>query len=179
MLTSILRPTSIALRDAEKLQLIHPPMAQLCRDILGGMERIGYPMTVWEGLRTADQQFEHYKKGRRPGAAHEPGAELIGDKGIWVPIDPVKKKGTVTNADGFVKRSNHQAKPDGKGRAADLIFLVDGVDLDLDLDDPSWAESHPWMLYGTLAEYLGGAKLRWLGRSPTIRDLPHIEWLAD
>jgi hypothetical protein len=172
-----LRPTAIALRDTQTLLLLHPPMAELTREVLRLMEGMGWPMTIFEGLRTAERQWTYFQKGRRARRPGESGV-LIPGKGTWVPIDPVKRTGIVTNADGFVKLSNHQAKADGRGYAADCVFLIDGPDLDRDLDDPSWGDDHPWHVYGTLVEHLGGGKVRWLGRGPTLKDMPHIEWIG-
>jgi peptidoglycan L-alanyl-D-glutamate endopeptidase CwlK len=70
----------------------------------------------------------------------------------------------VTNADGVRAKSNHQAKDDGLGYAIDCAFLVDGK--------ASWAEHHPWRLYGEAAKSQG---LRWGGEFTTIVDRPHIE----
>lgn len=70
----------------------------------------------------------------------------------------------VTNLDGINKRSNHQTKADGYGHAVDCAFLVNGK--------PSWAEHHPWALYGLMAESQG---LIWGGRWTTLVDRPHIE----
>jgi D-alanyl-D-alanine dipeptidase len=64
----------------------------------------------------------------------------------------------VTKADGVRVRSNHQS-----GRAVDCCFVVGG--------QPSWAESHPWALYGAMARALG---LRWGGDWQTP-DRPHLE----
>lgn len=70
----------------------------------------------------------------------------------------------VTNLDGVTKRSNHQSKADGWGHAVDMAFLRNGK--------PSWAEDHPWELYGLTAESLG---LTWGGRWKKLVDRPHIE----
>lgn len=70
----------------------------------------------------------------------------------------------VTHADGFEKKSNHQVKSDGVGYAVDMVFLRDG--------HPSWAEDHPWDLYGAVAKTLG---LRWGGDFTNLVDRPHIE----
>lgn len=69
----------------------------------------------------------------------------------------------VTNADGWRTKSNHQVKADGYGHAVDMCFLLDGK--------PSWADDHPWDLYGLMAKTLG---LSWGGdwKKP---DRPHIE----
>ena len=147
-------------RDVARLMTVHALLRDKVGRIQAAMETLGFPMTVTAAVRTADEQFVLFKKGR------------IQVNGIWVPIAPVNRMGIVTNADGFVKLSNHQPKDDGLGRACDCVFLVDGPDRDNELDTPSWNEAHPWLAYGHIAEALG---LRWLGRGPTLRDLPHIE----
>jgi peptidoglycan LD-endopeptidase CwlK len=70
----------------------------------------------------------------------------------------------VTKADGVRAKSNHQVKDDGFGHAVDMCFLKDGK--------ASWAEDHPWRLYGEAAKALG---LVWGGEFKSIRDLPHVE----
>lgn len=70
----------------------------------------------------------------------------------------------VTNADGIRTKSNHQAKDDGWGHAVDCCFLRDGK--------PSWADDHPWRLYGELAKAQG---LKWGGDWTGLVDKPHIE----
>jgi peptidoglycan L-alanyl-D-glutamate endopeptidase CwlK len=69
----------------------------------------------------------------------------------------------VTYANGVTSLSNHQVKADGFGHAVDCCFLRDGK--------ASWAEDHPWKLYGEAAKSLG---LRW-GGDWTRPDRPHIE----
>lgn len=71
----------------------------------------------------------------------------------------------VTHADGVVKKSHHQPKADGYGHAVDCCFLLHGRS--------SWAESHPWRLYGEVAKALG---CRWGGDWTPFIDRPHIEW---
>jgi peptidoglycan L-alanyl-D-glutamate endopeptidase CwlK len=124
-----------------KLDGIHPLLIAAVTKIIHGMEAFGYPMMVTDGFRTLDRQREIYAQGRTaPG--------------------PV-----VTQCDGVVKRSNHQAHDDGWGHAVDMTFVVNG--------QPSWAESLPWALYGEAAKAVG---CHWGGdwKSP---DRPHIEWL--
>ena len=70
----------------------------------------------------------------------------------------------VTQADGVRKKSKHQAQYDGFGHAVDLTFMVDGR--------PSWAEDHPWDLYGEMAKVLG---LEWGGSWDGFVDRPHVE----
>jgi peptidoglycan L-alanyl-D-glutamate endopeptidase CwlK len=71
----------------------------------------------------------------------------------------------VTNADGVRAKSNHQPKADGYGHAVDCCFLDER-------GKPSWAESHPWALYGAMAKSLG---LIWGGDWVKLNDRPHIE----
>jgi peptidoglycan L-alanyl-D-glutamate endopeptidase CwlK len=135
-------------RDLARLAATHPDLHGRCVTILLTMDAFQHPMTVTAAVREDAEQQALYAKGRTaPGSI-------------------------VTNADGILKRSNHQRKADGMGHAVDMAFLVDGPDRDSELDTPSWDESHPWAVYGALAEALG---LTWGGRWPTLRDLPHIE----
>jgi peptidoglycan L-alanyl-D-glutamate endopeptidase CwlK len=102
------------------------------------MKALGFPMKVIAGLRTTEQQQKLYAQGRTtPG-------------------------NIVTNADGVKKKSNHQAKADGFGHAADLCFQG---------PDP-FSEKHPWNAYGACAKALG---LVWGGDWKVLVDRPHIE----
>jgi hypothetical protein len=69
----------------------------------------------------------------------------------------------VTNCDGVKNKSMHQVQPDGLVHAVDCVFLVEGK--------PSWADTHPWALYGSMVVACG---LRWGGKFPSI-DSPHAE----
>lgn len=131
---------------SNRLTGVHPELVEKVTRILNAMELLGFPMMVTEGLRTAERQQELYAQGRTtPGKI-------------------------VTYLDGKVRKSNHQAKPDGFGHAVDCCFLVD-IDGD-GPDDPSWAPSHPWELFGAMAVALG---LTWGGNWKTLVDKPHVE----
>ncbi len=124
-----------------KLDGVHPRLIVAVTRITHGMEAAGFPMMLTDGGRTTERQQELYAQGRTaPG--------------------PV-----VTQADGIVKRSNHQSQPDGFFHAVDMAFVVNG--------QPSWSESHPWNLYGAMAEACG---CKWGGRFVSFPDRPHIEW---
>lgn len=119
---------------------VHPELASRIIKVLAAMSTAGHPMMVTDGLRTEAQQRALYAKGRTA-----PGPK-------------------VTNADGTIKKSNHQAKADGYGHAVDCAFLVDGR--------PSWDIRLPWKLYGALVV---GQGLVWGGNWKSLVDLPHAE----
>jgi peptidoglycan L-alanyl-D-glutamate endopeptidase CwlK len=122
------------------LDVVAPALREGVPKILEAMAAIGYPMLVTDTLRTTEEQQALYAQGRTaPG-----------------PI--------VTNADGVLKRSNHQAHIDGFGHAVDCCFLVNG--------QPSWDARLPWKAYGALAEALG---FTWGGHWDRLVDLPHLE----
>jgi peptidoglycan L-alanyl-D-glutamate endopeptidase CwlK len=101
-------------------------------------------LIVTDGVRTTEQQQALYKIGRGvPGKI-------------------------VTNCDGVLTKSNHQAKADGFGHAVDLAFSVNG--------EPSWSETQPWQLLGEMAKSQG---LIWGGDFKTLQDKPHIELPAE
>lgn len=148
----------IRARDTARLATVHPDLRAKVLRILAAMDHLGFPMCVTAGVRTAEEQRALYQKGRERQA-----------DGTWKVVGK-----TVTNADGYATKSNHQAKADGFGHAVDCVFMVDGPDRDGELDTPSWDDSHPWMLYAQMAEALGlVAGGRW-----KMRDWPHVELKA-
>jgi peptidoglycan L-alanyl-D-glutamate endopeptidase CwlK len=128
-----------------KSTLLHPILAAKLARVLAAMDALGFPMRIVSTVRTTDEQQALYAQGRtKPG-----------------PI--------VTNADGVRIKSNHQAKADGFGHAADCAFL------DLRTDHPTdvvWDNDLPWSTYGACARAVG---LRWGGDFKSIVDRPHVE----
>lgn len=90
-----------------------------------------------EGFRTAEYQASLYAKGRT-----EPGR-------------------TVTNCDGYRKRSSHQS-----GLAADIAPFKNGR---------TWwsCPKQHWEYLGHLARLHG---LTWGGDWEKLKDMPHVEW---
>jgi len=127
--------------DTALLAEVHPVLADKARRILAAMAELGFPMCVTDGLRTDSEQVALYAKGRTtPG--------------------PV-----VTNADGVIKRSNHQRHSDGWGRAVDMAFLDEN-------NQPTWSDEMPWNCYAECARALGLiAGAMWVH----FPDRPHIE----
>lgn len=116
-----------------KLDGVHPILRDKVRIILDVMDKVGHPMRVTDGVRTTAEQ--------QALAAKVP---------------------KVTNCDGVIKKSNHQAKADGFGHAVDMCFQ--GIE--------PYGDNQPWAFYGTVAKFLG---LKWGGDFTTINDRPHIE----
>lgn len=138
-----------------RLQGVHPDLARKVQQILSAMHALGFSMVVTDGLRTVAEQQALYAKGRNAAG------------------QVVDQHAIVTNADGVVTRSNHQAHADGFGHAVDCTFLDDhGTPLDPSDDRPIWRDRDPWLLYGTMAETLG---LKWGGRWKRPFDRPHVE----
>lgn len=80
-------------RSGRNLEGVHPKLEEVLKLALSKSE---IPFIVTEGVRTTRRQQELYAQGRsKPGLR-------------------------VTNADGIKSKSNHQAKADGLGYAADL-----------------------------------------------------------
>lgn len=133
--------TSVLMRSRiEKLAGVHPRLIEVVKRICFAMHELGFDMIVTDGVRTVAQQQALFAQGRsQPGAV-------------------------VTNADGIVKKSNHQPHADGLGHAVDMCFLVDG--------QPSWDEHLPWALYGAMAKSQGCV---WGGDWKSITDRPHVE----
>lgn len=129
----------------ERLNGVHPDLADKIQLILEVMERIKAPMFVTDGVRTEEQQTRLYQQGR------------FGNPGK-----------IVTNLDGITRRSNHQVKPDGFGHAVDCAFQDDPNTEKIETYDPK----QPWNIYGELGEHFG---LTWGGRWKSPFDQPHLE----
>lgn len=120
---------------------VHPLLLKKIDQVLEAMALRGHPMKIVQGLRTIAQQQALYAEGRTaPGAI-------------------------VTHADGVKVRSNHQAGPDGYGRAVDCAFQ----------GGEPFSEKHPWALYGASCEtagliWGGGFTHGWHGN-----DRPHAQ----
>lgn len=123
---------------------LHPLLLEKVDRVLNAMAALGWPMKIVQGVRTAEQQGKLYAQGRTaPGKV-------------------------VTNADGVVKKSNHQPKQDGYGYAVDCAF----VDNPATPVDETWSDRSPWSAYGACAKAVG---LVWGGDWKSLPDRPHVE----
>lgn len=124
---------------SDKLVGVHPRLISAVVKIQDAMKALGFAMVATDGVRTQTEQAALYAQGRTaPGHI-------------------------VTNADGLLKKSNHQPRDDGYGHAVDLAFVVDGK--------PTWDLKLPWSLYGEMVKSQG---LTW-GGDWHMRDCPHAE----
>ncbi len=138
-------------RDRQRLVGVYPPLVAKWEQLDAYMASIGHPIFVAQAVRTAPEQYQLYRQGREiPGPNVRPGHPL-GD--------------TVTNCDGTIKKSNHQASADGYGHALDAAFV----------GPKPFHKSHPWAKYGAKAMELG---LVWGGSWKTRIDMPHVELAA-
>ena len=127
---------------ADKLDTVNPLLAEKIKKILAAMDALGFPLKVIQGRRTEIYQHELWLQGR----------DVHGNI--------VDAKKIVTNADGYIKKSNHQS-----GNAVDCAFLdADGK--------VTFDEHYPWALYGKMGETLG---LTWGGTFKGLSDLGHLE----
>lgn len=145
---------SFGIRSNDNLKGVHPTLQTLCRRVVKRFD-----CSVIAGLRTAEEQFKLYQKGRDQM-----------QNGNWVIVDKSK---VVTYMDGTYKRSNHQVKNDGFGHAVDMVpYPID------------WSNRARMIYFGGyvlgVADEMG-IKVRWLGdpdgdRNPKDGwDLPHFE----
>lgn len=117
---------------------LHPTLVSKINAVLDVMAKAGHPMRVCQGLRTVAAQQALYAQGRtKPGKI-------------------------VTNCDGVLKKSRHQAASDGCGHAVDCAFN----------DADPFGIKQPWKLYGATVQAQG---LVWGGTFSSPVDLDHAE----
>ena len=104
-----------------------------------------FDFMVTQGLRTAKYQNELYQQGRTV-------------RGL-----------KVTNADGYIKKSNHQMKVDGYGYAIDFVIL-NGKVLDWNTESKYQAVAKHILEVG----HKLGVNLEW-GGNWKFKDYPHIQ----
>ena len=104
-----------------------------------------YDFRITAGARTAKEQNALYQIGRT----------RVGNK--------------VTNADGYIKKSNHQIKVDGFGYAIDFVIL-NGKVLDWDTESKYQAVAKHILEVG----HKLGINLEW-GGNWKFKDYPHIQ----
>lgn len=135
------------LSGVDKIHNLYPKFADSVKHVLIDLRifcRAHYPEYtpyIIEGFRTASYQNKLWRKGRL--------------------TPPIGKKFTVTDRDGYVRRSNHQSS-----LAVDIVFRHGK-------ESPYDAPKELWEHYGHLCRLYG---LKWGGDWKSRIDKPHCEW---
>jgi len=112
-------------------------------------------LKVFYVIRTAEEQFELYKKGRK-----------LKD-GKWIIVN---KKKVVTSKDGYNKKSKHQEfDKEGKGKAVDIVVLLNGK--------ITWNIKYYHHIAGIILRfgYETGLNIKWGGWFSNIEDGGHFQ----
>ena len=129
-------------RSLDTMQGVNPDLVKVIKEAIATSP---FDFMVTQGLRTAKYQNELYQQGR------------------------TKKGLKVTNADGYIKKSNHQMKVDGYGYAIDFVVLNGNV-LDWDTESKYRAVAKHILEVG----HKLGVNLEW-GGDWKFKDYPHIQ----
>ena len=132
----------LSTRSLNTMVGVHPDIVKV---IKASINDSPYDFMITQGLRTAKYQNELYQQGR------------------------TKKGFKVTNADGYIKKSNHQMKIDGFGYAIDFVIL-NGKALDWDTEEKYEAAARHILETG----HKLGVNLEW-GGDWKFKDYPHIQ----
>ncbi len=129
-------------RSLDTMAGVNPNLVRVIKEAIATSP---FDFMITQGLRTAKYQNELYQQGRTR-------------KGI-----------KVTNADGYIKKSNHQMKIDGYGYAIDFAVLYKAT-IDWDTESKYEAVAKHILEVG----HKLGVNLEWGGDWKFI-DFPHIQ----
>lgn len=134
---------------------LHPNARRKFKALIAAIREKGYPIVVWETLRTWAQQRQLYAQGRTDAELLKVGytaKEIIAARGAGYTAG----KGKVT----WIRVPKYH----GTGRAMDCVWLINGK---ITWDAPAdW-----WALYGRAARAYG---LAW-GGDWKAKDLAHVQ----
>jgi peptidoglycan L-alanyl-D-glutamate endopeptidase CwlK len=133
----------------KKLDGVHPKLRSV---IETAITHSPIDFTVTDGVRTLEQQKKLYEQGRSTAGK------------------------IVTNADGVMKKSNHQVKADGYGYAVDLYPYVDGKLQVHHADTVRWLTEIAGHIKGVASSM--GVTIEWGGDWASLKDYPHVELKA-
>jgi len=144
-------------RNWRMLQTLNPACRERVDKMIGRLKALGYRPVIWSGLRTAREQAGLYQKGRKC---------ILGKWRRWPPAGS-----TVTDKDGYARKSNHQERyPGSGGFAADVVPCKRRGQTDE--YEPSWKwPPHVWADWKTAAMEGG---LAW-GGDWKLGDKCHVE----
>ena len=132
----------LSTRSLDTMAGVNPNLVRVIKEAIATSP---FDFMVTQGLRTAKYQNELYQQGR------------------------TKRGLKVTNADGYIKKSNHQMKVDGFGYAIDFVIL-NGKALDWDTESKYEAVAKHLLEVG----HKLGIDLEW-GGNWRFKDYPHIQ----
>ena len=140
-------------KSLEKLKGVHPKMVDVIKE---SIKNAPFDFRITHGLRSAEEQNRLYQCGRTI-------------KGL-----------KVTNCDGYVKKSNHQAKADGYGYAID-IFICGYVENGKYIKITSTEEGYDYKKLKAVADHIKATakklnvNISWGGDWARFKDYPHFE----
>ena len=132
----------LSTRSLDTMAGVNPNLVKVIKEAIATSP---FDFMVTQGLRTAKYQNELYQQGR------------------------TKRGLKVTNADGYIKKSNHQMKVDGFGYAIDFVIL-NGKVLDWNTESKYEAVAKHILEVG----HKLGVNLEW-GGNWKFKDYPHIQ----
>lgn len=129
-----------------KLEGVHPRLVDVIKEAI---KQSPYDFVIVQGLRSAEYQNKLYKQGRST------------------------KGSIVTNCDGYIKKSNHQAKSDGYGYAIDFAIYdkTKPGNIDWDSKEKYIAVANHIIAVGKENGLILESGAFW----KTFKDYPHIE----
>ena len=133
---------NLSKRSLDTMVGVNPDLVKVIKEAINDSP---FDFMITQGVRSAKYQNELYQQGRTV-------------KGL-----------KVTNADGYIKKSNHQMKVDGFGYAIDFVIL-NGKVLDWDTETKYQAVAKHILEVG----HKLGIDLEW-GGDWIFKDDPHIQ----
>lgn len=139
-------------KSLNKLKGVHPDVVTVFKE---SIKNSPYDFRITHGVRTAEEQNKLYQCGRTI-------------KGL-----------KVTNCDGYIKKSNHQAKNDGYGYAVDIFicgYVKDGKYI-----KTTSQEGYEYSKLKAVAEHIKAVakslniNISWGGDWTKFKDYPHFE----
>ena len=130
-------------KSLDKLKELHPRLKEFFMELI---KITPYDITITQGIRTAEEQHTLWQQGRVTGG------------------------NIVTNADGYVNKSNHQAKEDGFGYAGDIAILVN--------NKITWDIKYYKEVGETARFLMGKYNIKW-GGDWKFKDYPHFEYKGE
>ncbi|CAM3106491.1 M15 family metallopeptidase [Streptobacillus ratti] len=130
----------------QKMENIHPKLVRLMEKVIANSP---YDFKITQGVRSAEYQNELYQQGR------------------------TVKGSIVTNCDGYIKKSNHQAKLSGYGHAIDICLYIPNEKDIKKLYDVSKLTAIANVFKKFAIDR--GLNVAWGGNWKTFKDYPHFE----